>query len=135
MTDTNTIEQSTLPEGGSNATLYQRLGGHDRIAAIVDDIWINHTSNPIIKQRYVNSDPKNVKRLVTEMCCAGFGGPELYTGKDMLSSHTGMNISDSEFIAVCDDVLAAFDKNGVGKRERDEVLCILYSLKPDIVHR
>lgn len=126
---------TAAPAEAATATLYERLGGHDRIATIVADIWQNHISNPLIKQRYVNSDPEKVKRLVTEMCCAGFGGPETYTGRDMLTSHTGMNINEAEFIAVCDDVLSALDKNNVGQRERDEILCILYSLKGDIVHR
>jgi hemoglobin len=117
-----------------NATLYERLGGRPGIEAIVVDIWNNHISNPIINNRYAASDPEQVKRLVTEMCCAGFGGPETYTGKDMISAHKGMNINEAEFIAVCDDVLKALDKNTVGKREKDEVLCILYSLKPEVVH-
>lgn len=116
------------------ATLYERVGRRPGIEQIVDAIWVNHTSNPAIKQRYVNSDPTNVKRLVTEMCCAGFGGPEAYTGKDMKSAHTGMNINAVEFIAVCDDVLDALDKCSVGKREKDEILAILYSLKPEVVH-
>lgn len=115
-------------------SLYERLGRRPRIEEIVEVIWANHTSNPAIKQRYVNSDPAEVKRLVTEMCCAGFGGPEAYTGKDMISAHRGMNINEAEFIAVCDDVLDALEKCNVGKRERDEILCILYSLKPEIVH-
>jgi hemoglobin len=110
------------------------LGKRSGIEKVVEDIWVNHTSNPTIKNRYANSDPVNVKRLVTEMCCAGFGGPETYTGKDMISSHKGMNINDAEFVAVCDDVLKALEKHNVGKREKDEVLCILYSLKPEVVH-
>lgn len=116
-----------------DATLYERLGRRPRIEEIVEVIWTNHTTNPLIKQRYVNSDPDNVKRLVTEMCCAGFGGPESYTGRDMITAHTGMNINDTEFIAVVDDVLDALEKCNVGKRERDEILAILYSLKPEIV--
>ncbi|MEJ2631407.1 MAG: group 1 truncated hemoglobin [Acidihalobacter sp.] len=115
-------------------TLYARLGGKPGIDAIVEDIWNNHITNPLINKRYAESDPETVKRLVSEMCCAGFGGPETYSGRDMATAHTGMNISNTEFIAVCDDVLAALDKHNVGKRERDEVLCILYSLKSDIVH-
>lgn len=117
------------------ATLYERLGGRPGIEAIVEDIWNNHVSNPLIAKRYANSDPANVKRLVTEMCCAGFGGPETYSGKDMIAAHKGMNINDTEFVAVCDDVLKALDKNNVGKRERDEILCILYSLKNDVVYQ
>jgi hemoglobin len=117
----------------SQASLYERLGGYNGIAAITEDIWANHTANEAIKQRYLNSDPETVKRLVREMFCAGTGGPETYTGKDMLTTHRGMNISDHEFVSVVDDVLDALTKNSVGQRERDEVLCILYSMKNDIV--
>lgn len=123
-----------VTQGLSEATLYERLGGRPAIEAVVEDIWNNHISNPLINKRYAASDPAEVKRLVTEMCCAGFGGPESYTGKDMITAHKGMNINDTEFVAVCDDVLKALDKHNVGKRERDEILCILYSLKPEVVY-
>jgi hemoglobin len=127
-------DAQVVSKATTEATLYERIGRRPRIEEIVEVIWTNHTSNPAIKQRYVNSDPAEVKRLVTEMCCAGFGGPEAYTGKDMISAHKGMNINEAEFIAVCDDVLDALEKCSVGKRERDEILCILYSLKPEVVH-
>ena len=117
----------------SEASLYVRLGGAEGIASIVDDIWVNHTTNPKIKQRYAQSDPENVKRLVREFFGAGIGGPETYTGQDMLTAHKGMNINDTEFVAVCDDVLNALTKNDVGQKEKDEVLCILYSMKAEIV--
>ena len=115
-------------------TLYARLGGRPGIEAIASDIWDNHIKNPIINNRYAASDPATVKRLVTELCCAGFGGPETYSGKDMITAHKGMNINEAEFIAVCDDVLKALDMNKAGQREKDEVLCILYSLKDQVVH-
>ena len=118
----------------TDASLYERLGKKPGIEQIASDIWDNHISNPIVKNRYAASDPVKVKRLVTELCCAGFGGPEEYTGMDMISSHKGMNINEAEFIAVCDDVLKALDKNKAGQREKDEVLCILYSMKAEIVH-
>jgi len=115
-------------------TLYDRLGKRPGIEAIATDIFNNHKSNPIVRNRYANSDPATVIRLVTEMCCAGFGGPETYTGRDMITAHTGMNINEAEFVAVCDDVLSALDKHSVGQKEKDEILCILYSLKNQIVH-
>lgn len=117
----------------SEASLYDRLGGGDKLKNITADIWSNHNSNPKIKNRYVKSDGDKVKQLVWEFFCAGIGGPQEYTGQDMLTAHTGMNISDTEFNAVCDDVLAALNKNNVGQKEKDEVLCILYSMKNDIV--
>ena len=107
----------------SEASLFDRLGGAEGIDRLVDDIWINHTSNPKIKQRYQASDPVAVKQKVREFMHAGFGGT-LESGL--------MNICDEEFVAVCDDVLAACDKNNVGEKERAEVLVALYSMKNDI---
>lgn len=126
---------SNTEQQTEQASLYDRLGGRPGIEAVVADIWNNHISNPLVNKRYADSDPENVKRLVTEMCCAGFGGPETYTGRDMISAHKGMNINDTEFVAVCDDVLKALDQNNVGQREKDEILCILYSLKNEVVYQ
>ena len=131
----STTEQAVSAEHNAQASLYDRLGGRPGIEAIVADIWENHVSNPLINKRYADSDPAEVKRLVAEMCCAGFGGPETYTGKDMITAHKGMNINDTEFVAVCDDVLKALDQNKVGQREKDEILCILYSLKNEVVYQ
>lgn len=118
----------------SEKTLYERLGGADGVAKLARDIFTNHANNPLIKQRYQASDPENVVRLVTEMIGAGTGGPEVYTGQDMLTAHKGMNISDQEFNAVIDDVMDAMNKNNLGETEKNEMLCILWSMKNEIVH-
>jgi hemoglobin len=41
---------------------------------------------------------------------SGTGGPEVYTGKDMVAAHAGMNIDSEEFMAVLDDSLNAMVK-------------------------
>jgi len=118
----------------SEESLYDRLGGHDSLVALATTTFNNHCNNDLIKSRYVNSDPKDVIRLVGEFMCAGFGGKEAYTGKDMLTTHTGMNISEEEFNAVVDDVMKALDTHNAGQREKDEVLAALWSMRPEIVH-
>jgi hemoglobin len=115
------------------ATLYTRLGGLEKIAVIVSELVDLHLVNPVVKNRFAKSDPAQLKHQATMFFCAGSGGPEQYTGKDMLTAHRTMNISEQEFIAVIDDVLAALDRNHVGMQERMEVLAILYSLKGEVV--
>jgi hemoglobin len=73
------------------------------------------------------------KKMSVAFFCAGAGGPETYTGRDMLTAHRGMNISEQEFIAVVDDIMSAMDKNHMGENERKDVLAVLYSLKGDII--
>jgi hemoglobin len=90
--------------------------------------------NPVVKTRFENTeDIEHAKKLSREFFCAGAGGPETYTGRDMLTAHRGMNISEQEYVAVMDDILGAMDKNNLGADEKKDVLAILYSLKGDII--
>ncbi len=115
-------------------TLYQRLGGADGIARLVDDVVAAHLDNPLVKARYENvKDMEQVKRRSREFFCAGAGGPEPYTGKDMLATHKGMNISEQEYLAVIDDIVGAMSKNGIAEDAKNDVIAILYSLKGDII--
>jgi len=116
-------------------SLYERIGGREKVKAIVEDIWNNHSKNPIVKDRFAGSDPAYVKKRVFEIFAAATGSTDVeYKGMDMKSAHKGMNISEMEFNAVVDDVLAACEMHKVAQQERDEVLAILWSVRKDIVN-
>jgi hemoglobin len=118
----------------SDTSLYDRLGGEAKISQIAASIFDNHLKNDTIKARYGVSDRANVIRLVTEFLCNGTGGQQAYTGKDMVAAHKGMNINEAEYMAALDDILLALDQNGVGQREREELLSIAYSLRGEVMH-
>ena len=117
----------------SEATLYERLGGEENIRKIATTLFDTHANNPAINARYVNSNRDNVIQLVFEFLCNATGGPQEYTGKDMLTAHRGMNISEQEFMAVLDDILSALQANGIGQREQEELLLANFNLRADIV--
>ncbi|MBI5936545.1 MAG: group 1 truncated hemoglobin [Betaproteobacteria bacterium] len=116
-------------------TLFERLGGKDKIAQITEDVWINHVSNPDVATRYANSDAEKVKAMVNEFVCWGTGGPVDYSGKNMLDAHRTMNITHREFMAVIDDVMRALDKNDVAAQEKNELLGLLFSLRDQVIHQ
>jgi len=124
----------TTASYANEKSLYDRIGGDTVAKAVTEDIWNNHSKNPIVNNRFSNSDPAYVKQKVFEIISATTGGSVKYTGKDMLTTHAGMNISDMEFNAVVDDVLKAFEMHNVGIQERNEVLAILWSVKDQIVN-
>lgn len=116
-------------------SLYERIGGEPKARAIVEDIWNNHSANPIVKDRFANSDPKYVKQLVFEIFAVATGATDIeYTGKDMKAAHAGMNISEMEFNAVVDDVLKACESNGLSQEDQNEILAILWSVRKQIVN-
>jgi hemoglobin len=118
----------------STVSLYERLGRHAGISRITADLIKNHLSNPLLKTRFENiKDTARFERRAIEFFCAGSGGPEAYSGQDMLSTHRGMNISEQEFIAATDDVMNALEKNDVDLATRNDVLAIFWSLKGEVI--
>lgn len=115
-------------------TLYQRLGGAEGMARLVDDVVAAHLANPVVKTRFENvKDLDHLKRMALEFFSAGAGGPVAYTGKSMPAAHRGMNISEQEYLAVMDDIVGAMNKNGVDETAQKDVIAILYALKGEII--
>ena len=113
--------------------LYDRLGGSEGITKIASDVIDNHLANKTIATRFAKSNADALKNAAATFFITGTGGPNVYKGKDMLAAHQGMNISAAEFMAVLDDALAALEKNNIGRREQEEVLFVLYSMRPQVV--
>ncbi len=115
-------------------SLYDRLGRFDGITRIVHDVMAAHLANPAVSPRFkAVPDLDHAKKMAVEFFCAGCGGPEAYTGRDLLVAHKGMNISEQEYMAAMDDILGALEKNGIDPGTRGEVTNVLYSLKNQVM--
>ena len=114
--------------------LYDRLGGEDGITQLVDGMIDAYLNDPVVKTRFENvKNLDHAKRMAVEYFCAGSGGPQTYTGLDMFARHTGMNISEQEFVAVVDDIMGAMDKNNLGEDEKKEILAFVWSVKGEVI--
>ncbi|GAA4430677.1 group 1 truncated hemoglobin [Pontibacter saemangeumensis] len=116
-----------------NLSLYERLGGEPGVKKIVNDVLDKNLSNPLIGHHFRHVDMNKLKQLVFEFFSMGTGGPHTYTGRDMRTAHTGLNISENDFTEANNDTLLALEENGVGQAEIDEVIAILNSLKGEVV--
>lgn len=137
-------ESRTGPEASdkSGKSLYERLGGEPAITLVVDDFVDRTAANPKVnvtrkgEGREWQATPENVrklKRLVVEFVCSVTGGPQKYTGRDMVTTHRGMNITEAQFNAAGDDLVASLKKFNVSKKEQDELMAIVGTTKKDIV--
>ncbi|WP_409525176.1 truncated hemoglobin [Nitrincola sp. MINF-07-Sa-05] len=121
-----------------NETLFDRLGGHAGIDRLCDRIVDLHLQNEVAGPRYQALDNKaldHAREKVKEFLAAGTGGPVEYTGRSMLETHTGMNVSAAEYVAVVDDILQAMNEMEYPRSVCDEILGIAYSLKEEIIHK
>ena len=117
-------------------TLYERLGGYDAISAVADDLLPRLENDTQLGRFWANRGDDGIareKQLLVDYLCASAGGPMLYTGRDMLTSHKGMNITESDWQVLIDHLKATLSELQVPQQEQDDVLGFINSTKADIV--
>ncbi|MEZ4361751.1 MAG: group 1 truncated hemoglobin [Kofleriaceae bacterium] len=128
-------ESTTDSEMAASAeqSLYDRLGGKDAISAVVDAFVANVAADDRVNGFFKDTDIPHLKQMLVEQICNATGGPCEYTGKDMKTTHTGMNITEDHWNATVEDLVKALDDAGVQQKEKDEILGALGGMKADIV--
>jgi hemoglobin len=113
--------------------LYERLGGRDAIRAVVTDIIELHFTEEITKPLMKGVDKAKLVTLVVEWLCRAAGGREQYTGRDMVSAHAHLGMTDVHFMAAGDQILRTLKKYGVPDPEIQEVMCAIIAHHDDVI--
>jgi hemoglobin len=119
-------------------SLYKRLGGYDAIAGVVDDFIPRLAGDPQTGRFFKGVSAEHVQRirqLIVDQVCAATGGPCVYIGRDMKSTHGGLGIAKADWDKMVSQFLATLDKFKVPQKEKDELVAIVGSLEKDIVEK
>ena len=119
-------------------SLYKRLGGYDAIAAVTDDFIGRLVTDPSLGKFFVglSTDSKQrVRQHVVDFLCLATGGPCVYKGRDMKTSHAGLGITDADWNTGVKHLVATLDKFKVPAKEKDYLLAAASGLKMDIVEK
>lgn len=116
-------------------SLYQRIGGYDVIAAIIDDLFARLRSDPKFARYSTRSldSHHRARQLLVDQICALSGGPCIYIGRDMRTSHAGLGITADEWEANLNHTIAALQKHGIGEAEQKEFVALFAQYRGDIV--
>ncbi|HEY0004783.1 MAG TPA: group 1 truncated hemoglobin [Pyrinomonadaceae bacterium] len=119
-------------------SLYQRLGGYDAVAAVVDDFVGRLIQDPQFARFFSGfsvDSKKKIRQHIVDQFCAAAGGPCIYTGRDMKTVHQGIGITEADWNAAAKHLVASLDKFKVPQKEKDELLAFVGSLKKEIVEK
>jgi hemoglobin len=120
-------------------SLYDRLGGANAIAMVVDrfsDEVVKNPKlnvNPALKQWNKTGQLPGLKFMRTLWICHATGGPFDYTGKDMREAHKDLHLTSAEFDEVGAEIGRALDFYKVPAREKNEVLAAIVARKAEVV--
>ena len=116
-------------------TLYDRLGGRDAIVMVVDSFVARVAADNRINKKFAKSDIPRVKAMIVDQICNATGGPCTYTGRSMKEAHQNMGVTDGEFDALVEDLVATLNQFNVAKADQDALLQTLGAMRPEIVER
>lgn len=114
-------------------SLYKRLGEQPGISYIVDTFLGKVKGDSRIAHYFAKTNVPHLKYEVVQFIGQATGGPQKYTGKDMVTAHKGMGVTKGAFNAFVEDLQWSLNKTGVGKNEQKELLAKLGPLEPQIV--
>lgn len=129
-------EQDAESEVVAGATLYQRLGGYDAIAEMVDDFFERMGKDERLQRFFIGQSESSMRRIrqhTVDFLCERTGGPCFYTGREMAGVHEGTGITEADWARATELMAETMDANGLMGELRDEVGGFIASLKDDIV--
>jgi hemoglobin len=119
-------------------SLYERLGGYDAVAAVVDDFVGRLVTDKQFERFFVGHSTDSKKRIrqhIVDQLCAAAGGPCVYTGRSMKDSHAGLGISEADWDAAAKHLVASLDKFKVPEAEKKDLLAFVGTVRADIVEK
>ena len=122
----------------SEKTLYERIGGYDVITAMTDDLLERVTKDPqlwVYWKGHSNDNKRRSRQLIVDFLCEATGGPAIYTGRDMRTSHEGMGITESDWDVFIKHTVATLDKLELPFKEKEDCLAAVVGLKDDMVEK
>ena len=119
-----------------STTLYERLGGYDAVAAVADALLTRLRADAQLGRFWENRGEDGIareKQLLIDFLCASAGGPLLYTGRDMVTSHRGLGITTGDWEIFIGHVEATLQQFELPTTEFDDVIGFVQSTRDEIV--
>jgi hemoglobin len=117
-------------------SLYQRLGGYDAISAVAENLLPRLIADDQLGRFWAHRGADGIareKQLLIDFLSNASGGPMVYTGRNMKTTHIGMQLSESDWTIFIGHVEATLDSFSLPEPERGDVIGFIESLKGDIV--
>ena len=129
---------SAAAQKPASEPLYKRLGGYDAIAAVTDDFVGRLVMDPALSRFFSGHGTDSKQRIrqhVIDFLCMATGGPCIYKGRDMKTTHAGLGITEADWNKSVQHLVATLDRFKVPAKEKDELLAAANGVKKDIVEK
>ena len=113
--------------------LYKAFGEKSGLVSLMDDFMVRLLADPRTGPHFKPTNQQRVKAQLVDQLCELGGGPCVYKGRDMKSSHANLDIKKSDFNALVEVLQQSMDAKGIPFRKQNEMLALLAPMHRDII--
>lgn len=117
------------------STLFDNLGGQQGIDKVVDDFYKRVLADSTLNHFFANVDMDKQRRHQAAFFSQIFDGPNIYTGRQMEVTHTGMNLQQQHFDAIVKHLRDSLANGGASSDDINAAVDRVGTLKGAILNR
>jgi len=102
--------------------IYQRIGGEEGIAGMVDSFYEKVLADPELAPYFTHVPIDKLRRMQREFFAAAVGGPIVYSGRPLSEAHHSLDISRREFQRFTEHLIETLEEKGLDKRDVSDVI-------------
>lgn len=116
-----------------NDQLYKAFGEKPGLVLLMDDFMMRLLADPRTGPHFKPANQPHVKEQLVDQFCALSGGPCVYKGADMQSTHANLDITKSDFHALVEVLQQSMDAKGIAFSQQNRMLALLAPMHRDII--
>ena len=124
----------TTPASATVASpLFETFGEKQGLVKLMDDFMERLLADPRTGPHFKPADQKHVKAQLVDQICVALGGPCVYKGADMKTSHSNLDITKADFNALVEVLQGAMDAQGIAFGAQNQLLARLAPMHRDVI--
>lgn len=116
-----------------SSELYRNFGEKPGLIKLMDDFMVRLLADPRTGPHFKPANQQRVKEQLVDQFCQVMGGPCIYKGADMKSSHANLDITKADFNALVEVLQHTMDAQGIPFREQNKLLARLAPIHRDTI--
>jgi hemoglobin len=124
----------TVAQRVTDDALYRQLGGNAGLVTLMDDFMVRLLADPRMYPFFKEVDQADLKQKLVLQFCEVSGGPCKAKDSNMKKTHSGYDITKSNFNALVEVLQQSMDAQGIAFGTQNRLLAQLAPMHREIVN-
>lgn len=125
--------QTVSAQAATSSALFDTFGGKAGLAKLMDVFMVGLLADPRTGPHFKPANQQRIKEQLVDQFCVVMGGPCVYKGADMKSSHEAMDITKGDFNALVEVLQRSMDAQGIPFGAQNQLLAKLAPMHRDVI--